>query len=345
MIEVLLIVLLVTVMVYLNAAGLKMPFGYLIVFSACWIFAGTAANFSIDYTQYKEMYDDPNHLGNLFLEPLWLWIADSLRYFGFASRMWFLLVSFVTLLLFFYGIKRMSPNFYLSLLMFLVCGFLTESMNGIRQYFAMAILFAAFPWVLEGKMWKYLIAILIAAQFHLSAYVMIVLIFVIKQHYPQWVLLIGLIVSFAIGKVLMDFVFTNILVGIDLEKFNNYSQNVDDTSVVNSGFLKVFFLLVGVSFLLLFDKINKLDKYNYLYINMVVIGIMIYNVFLSFQVAMRIYWYLFPFIIVLFPITLQCITQRSRLIAIPMIVISFAAFWVKMISQIDNYSFDFNIFR
>lgn len=333
----------VAVLTYLNEVGIKSPFGYTFIFILYWGFAGTIANFSIDYPTYKDMYNDPSHVSNLFLEPVWIWIADSLRFFGFGYRMWFLLVSFVILFLFFYGIKRLSLNIYISALLFLVCGFLTESMNGMRQYVAMAILFAAFPCVLEGKVWKYLIAVLIAAQFHLSAYVMLLLIFAVKIHYSKWILLAGLVATFVAGRVFMDYIFSTISI-IDLNKFNNYSQNVDDTGEVNSGLLKIFYFLIGFSIILLYDNIKKLDKNNYLYINMVVLGIMIYNVFLSFQVAMRIYWYLFPFIIILVPIVLQCVTKKSKLILIPVIVFAFAVFWLKVISNFNNYSFDLNLF-
>ena len=178
-------------------------FIYLLLFFILWFVAGTSNNFSIDYPAYKDMYDSPDDPLNADVEPVWNYITDMIRHMGFASRGWFMFTSLLIVGTFFYGIRKMSIDPMLSVLMFVVCFFYFESLNGIRQYAAIGILFAFFHYVLEGKIWRYALIVLIAAQFHRSAYVLLPFVFLLRIRWSKYLLGAILIFTFFYGTQLM----------------------------------------------------------------------------------------------------------------------------------------------
>ena len=170
--------------------------------------SGLRYDVGVDYPVYREVYDSPSDIRALAFEPFWIFFSEWLRDMGFASRMWFILTSAAINLLMYYGIKRMSVNPYLSLLLYVVMSFgYVETFNMVRQYVAIGILFATFHYVTENKVWKYLLFIVLAACFHLSALLMLPFLLLMRIRYPIWLLWIVFCTLFFFGRQLLTFFF------------------------------------------------------------------------------------------------------------------------------------------
>ncbi|GGD73352.1 EpsG family protein [Paenibacillus nasutitermitis] len=76
---------------------------------------------------------------------------------------------------------RYTRLFELGLYLYITTGAFIVSMNGIRQYLAAAIAFAATKYLLEGNVYKYMSVVLVASFFHQSALVMIPLYFIVRR--------------------------------------------------------------------------------------------------------------------------------------------------------------------
>ena len=88
-------------------------------------------------------------------------------------------------------IYRYSPMYLVSMLIFLFLGDWTGSFNGVRQYLASAMLFAGHRYIFKQQFIKYLITVLIASLFHITAIVMIIPYFILnrKANIVQFILL------------------------------------------------------------------------------------------------------------------------------------------------------------
>lgn len=329
--------------------GIKLPRSHSILFLVLWLCAGLSYGFSIDYQTYADAYTYPEDGYEGLFTPVWRWYAAALRWVGFSSRAWFLGVSLLTMSLFFKGFRKMSDNPTLSIVLFVVGFFYFESLNAIRQYVSIAILFASFPWVMEGKTWKYLLAVVVAAQFHASAWVMLPLIFVVKIKWPTWSLASVLALTFVLGTRLMNLVFGVAMSVMGGEGYATYLAS-DLWESTPSGLLKVFYNACAAVLLITSSRIRRIDPRYYLYINAVVVAIVLYNTFYTFLPAMRLYWYLFPFITVLFPIVLRAFTPSSRIIITATVVCAFMAISLRMIlgtmagGFLLDYGFDLHLF-
>ena len=69
----------------------------------------------------------------------------------------------------------------LQIYMYIASGYLTVTMNGIRQCLAASILFISTKFIIEGSFKKYLICVLVSSTFHESALIMIPIYFIVRQ--------------------------------------------------------------------------------------------------------------------------------------------------------------------
>jgi len=68
----------------------------------------------------------------------------------------------------------------IALYVYITSGAFIVSMNGVRQYLAAAIVLAATKYLFEGSFYKYLMVVLFASLFHLSALIMIPMYFIVR---------------------------------------------------------------------------------------------------------------------------------------------------------------------
>ena len=340
------ILLFVMLFAVVENSDVKIPCSHAILFMVLWTAAGTSRGFSVDYGAYEQMYSHPDEGLTIFLEPVWVWLSETLRSLGFASRAWFMLVSLVVMAFFFHGIKKMSPNFTLSVVIFVASFFYFETLNLMRQFVAISILFAAFPFVIENKTWKYLVAVLIAAQFHMSAYIMLPLILLVKIRYRDWVLWLLLGISFLFDRQIMGSLFdasASLLGGVRYASYLDINPDLAASTHV----LRFFYNIIAAAILLVANRIRELNPGYYLYVNAVVISIILYNIFYSYLPAMRVSWYLLSLLVILFPITLRAFSARSRTPIVVAIVCAFVIASLRGIyGQTDlDYGFDLLLFQ
>jgi len=335
------LILLLEGVFYAYHCNIRIPGCKILVFMLLWLVAGLRFQVGKDFTAYADMFVDPLDVNRHALEPVWIWTMDVLREWGFGSRVWFLFTAFVTNGLILYGIYKLSPDFYLSVLLYVVItGCYYESFNIIRQYFAISILFATFHYVLEHKIWKYILAILVATCFHISALTMLPLVFILKIRFPVWSLWTLFAVSILFGSQLMMWSVSNIIPSITL--YAGYANDAPNLEI-DTGMLKFFYIILGGGLLLTFPRISNQVPGKTIYLNAAIIALAIYFIFRDMQVFSRISWYLFPFFTVSIPYACRALNIRSRIIVLPVVIIVFALFLLKHISG-ETYSFDLKLF-
>lgn len=76
---------------------------------------------------------------------------------------------------------KYSKMFELSIYIYITSGLYLVSMNGVRQFLAGAILFTATKYLLDGRLVKYILVILLASTIHQSAIIFIPLYFFVRR--------------------------------------------------------------------------------------------------------------------------------------------------------------------
>lgn len=96
-------------------------------------------------------------------------------------------------------IRRYSEDYWFSMYVFVAAGnHLAWMMNGMRQFMAATIIFAATPWIIQKKYIKTIVVILIAASFHRTALFMLPVIFIVQGEVWNWkTILFSIVIVFA----------------------------------------------------------------------------------------------------------------------------------------------------
>ncbi|MEZ7500929.1 EpsG family protein [Psychrobacter sp. Arc29] len=147
-------------------------------------------------------------------------------------------------------IKRYSANYLFSVYLFVTLNFYTFFFNGLRQGIAMAIFALAIPYMLERKLIPYMLVIVLASLFHITAIFMIPFYFLvhlrIKLSYKLIATFVG---SFLISGLLIKYLAsTN-------ERYETYSEVSESAGgLLTLGFFVI--LLIFVYFIMHYYKIK-----------------------------------------------------------------------------------------
>ena len=137
--------------------------------------------------------------------------------FGGSERAFRLILALVHALPVIFVLRKNSENYILSIYLFLATGcHLAWMMNGMRQFMAVTIIFAATPWILEKKYIKAILVILIASTIHRTALVMIPVIFIVQGESWNWKTLL-----FSVVIVIATFMFAG-----NEALFDNFAESV-----------------------------------------------------------------------------------------------------------------------
>ena len=115
--------------------------------------------------------------------------------FGDRYVLFFLFVAAIQLVIIAFVYRKYSEDYWFSIFVFVaITDYMSWMHNGMRQFIAVTIIFAATPLILKKKYIWALLLVLLAATFHLSA-LLVIPIFVIVQgkawNWRTWALLIG----------------------------------------------------------------------------------------------------------------------------------------------------------
>ena len=94
--------------------------------------------------------------------------------------LFFLLIATIQLLCVIHTFRRYSGNYWICIFLFVAStDYFSWMFNGMRQFIAAAICFGAFGLLVRKRYWQYAAMVILAAQFHASAYIVLPLSYLI----------------------------------------------------------------------------------------------------------------------------------------------------------------------
>jgi len=308
----------------------KVPiFGVLIIILILSVVAGLRWGVGTDYSTYRSNYSfyKENIIESFlnFEEPGIRIISyiSSVIYDDFATM--FLIASIITVGLSVWTIYKYSNYFSISILLYIFVGAWHGSFNGIRQYLACAILFAGHHYIIERKFSKYLIIIIIASLFHISALIMILLYFIPRDtlNYKQ---LLALFVIVILSLSLYDFIFAII---------NNVLVSTGSNSIVAIGeylteelsILRILVMIAPSILYLIITPKSKLNSEDNFYINMLFINAIVYIISMNSAYLARFTIYTNIYVALGFPKIFKGVDKKLSVIIIYIALILYLLFW------------------
>lgn len=241
--------------------------GFMVSIIILILFYGIRFNYGNDYPQYLTIFQSINSITNIDystdsteLEWGWKFLNRIFQPLGFFSFVFFLtLIQFVTI----YKLikKYVDPKYWhLALFSYLFSsGLMLTMLSMMRQCLAMNIIIWAIPYILNKKIWKSLFIITLAAQFHQSAYLMMILPFTIYLYkIPKKLYIILTLTIFIFSFIAHDFIstVTSSLLSNNFEKYEVYIEEQSKLEI-GSGIGMIFNFLFML--FLIFTDQHKLS--------------------------------------------------------------------------------------
>ncbi|SLK04681.1 EpsG family protein [Salegentibacter salarius] len=311
---------------------------------------GLRYNVGVDWPAYKEYFEDFDLYKNLSFQDQTMEVGYYLiNYFANYIGGGYILVFSIAACVSWFFVLKSVPAKLLPLIIFFIFsdGYFFWSMNGVRQFIAVAIFAYSIKFILSKKFLNYFLFIILAALFHQSAILLIPLFFipyerVFKQKW--WMIVFGISFVFSgtplilsalpkIFKVISEFV--PFLAG-----YNSYfdSQYYEARELTGTGLGYYFRILI--SFVLLIFSKPLIQKYpeTRVYFVLFFLGVIIYNLFFSFQIVERFTTY-FLFLRAYLLGFLVYYLYKSRtfnFIGLGILVIYFILFWSDIYTSAND---------
>lgn len=265
-------------------------FGYLTALSICYmiIFGGLRYEVGADWESYKSLFEQLNTWQSVLAareEILFSILMFGTRSISENFSFFVFVAFFVSFGLKYSIIKRYSPDIFLSLVIYMYTVLMIYDLNGLRQGLAISILFQAIPFTIERKPIKFVIILIIASMFHISALIFapFYLLGKIKLSNKQifYILAPLILLGHLFGIIVQSSNFFQSFLAV--ERFLHYSiYTTDQYQNLENGFLNTALLqrlFVFLSFLYYYDRIQVKEEIKCLLRNGYFISILIFIVF------------------------------------------------------------------
>ena len=311
---------------------------------------GFRYNVGNDYHNYVDIYENLDWYMDVF-EPGYILLCQFSQKLNLTYQFPFFICSLLTVLPIAFLVNKTIPRmFCTSMTVYVLSYVYFEAMNTVRQAVAMsAFLLVFYFYIIKEQKLKALLALIFGALFHKSILIIAFLAFVISKFRDKFnikLCLILLLGSFVIGHCLQSF-FDAISGLTMLLGLNSNYMDVFEERGVASGTFQIY-LNISALYLLIFNKkqFSQKNRRNQIIALFYVAGIVIYNVFISFFIGLRFYWYFYLFLILVIPNLLKKRKIKIRplfFIALVLIMTIYTFVTLQSKYYID-YNMNFSLF-
>ena len=225
------------------------------------LFSGLQYGVGTDFWDYKHMFDMAlEGLAPDDIEKIFYMLNVFIRNFTDKSEVFFVITSIIINACIVITIYNKSPNFMLSVFLYISMGFYITSFNILRQFMSVAIMFFIINCGQRTNALKILIAVLIGIGFHNTSIIVIFLIvfFLFKNIDIRKLIIIFIIISLA--SFIIEPLITNSLLTGKYEDYGDTNFFSYGTSII---YVIEYFLILF--FYYIYHENIKEDKKFYLF--------------------------------------------------------------------------------
>ena len=311
---------------------------------------GFRYNVGNDYHNYVDIYENLDWYMDVF-EPGYIFLCQFSRKLNLTYQFPFFICSLLTVLPIAFLVNKTIPKmFCTSMTVYVLSYVYFEAMNTVRQAVAMsAFLLVYYFYIIKEQKLKALLALIFGALFHKSILIIAFFAFIISKFRDKFnikLCLMLLLGSFVIGQCLQSF-FDAISGLTMLLGLNSNYMDVFEERGVASGTFQIY-LNFSALYLLIFNEkqFSQKNRRNQIIALFYVAGIVIYNVFISFYIGLRFYWYFYLFLILVIPNLLKerKIKIRPLFFVALVLIITIYTFVSLQSKYYIDYNMNFSLF-
>lgn len=213
-----------------------------------------------------------------------------------------------------------SSTFGLAILIYFLSTAYQGSFNGVRQYIACAIIFAGHRFILHQRFLPYLLVVLTAAMFHISALAAI-FIYLVPRKRLKWR---GIALLLACA-VTVSTLYDQVAVLFELVTQDDISTSSYYRRAINP--LRIAFAFAPVLIFWAFTKRPGLGQQGDFYFNLLLVNGAVFVAALNSAYVARFAIYTHIYMALAVPLILRALTPRDRVLVGSLLLLGFFTFW------------------
>jgi len=327
-----------------NDGKLKWNIYYFLSFALITIFLGTRDGVGVDFFSYKDGFENGSQLFEFgeSTELGQIWITDILHFLNLDYHSFFIVTSFITVLLLFNSFKNFYYLLPTGIFIFFVGGMYNFDINGIRQGIAMMAFFNALRFInweggkkkiLEDIFW-FSFYIVLGALFHYSIFIFIPFIFILNKKFLSIFNSRNLIVIVFLGFFFNSVSYLEVFANTFADIFPKYEYYTDlDLMTEVGGFHlgAIFILIANLIPLIYYNKIKNEFPESAKYFVLYALGTGLMYAFSEYMVVGRAILYLSLCNIFVFSYSIQYFKSLGKyILSYRILSISIIAFYIVL---------------
>ncbi|SFL16195.1 EpsG family protein [Paenibacillus sp. 1_12] len=250
-------------------------------------------------------------------------IQYVLQYISMDPQLLIFVVALVTNVLILLVLLKYSRFFELSIFLYITSGQYLVSMNGIRQFLAGALLFAATKYIFDGNWKKYMVIVLIASTIHQSALILIPIYFIVRQKAwtTQTYLLLTLAVLFVFGYGQFSQAFFSVIKDTKYSEYENLETH-------GANFLRV--IVTAAPLIIAYfgrEKLRRIFPKSDYIVNMCLINVVVMLISTQQWIFARFSIYFGLYILILIPWIIELFVPKDRKLVYYAILVCYCIYY------------------
>lgn len=291
-----------------------------------------------DWDSYISFYRDFNK-SDLLIEPGYKWLNNFYSKENIPYTVFLLSINSFSMYLIYKFLNKNCSQVFVALLIFISDSYFHFNLSGVRQAISLAIVCYAINCFIDRKYILYIILTLLASSFHISALIAL-LIFLIPRNSRNIYSHILKIFPMLIFSVI---IFNNYPIDLLEEKITYYLSN-NESATISSFLLGIIRRIIPLIIIIYFWPKFKLVQNIQFFINIYLVGLVIYLIFywISVDVATRlsIYFLIYECIIISNIIfNIKSLTSRVIIVTFYFVVMGVKVF---LINSNPTYQYQLN---
>jgi hypothetical protein len=306
------------------------------------LIAGLRENVGPDWNSYLNIYHNPEDSERV--EFGYRLINDYFRNMHIPYNLFLIFINIFSLSFMYFFIKNNTKLMALAVLLFFCDLYLYYNLSGIRQAVAISITCYSVKYVINNNFYKFILCVLIASSFHATALVF-TMVYLFPRKPPTLNEFVVLILLFCAIFMSMDSL-SDLITILNIKDANYYTKYQDNAKFTDGYFIGLLRRLILIILLFFYSKRFLIDKSNCLFVNIYIIGLIIYittyNISPDIGVRLSSYFIIFEIIIIGRLIWVIKSHLTRSVILVIFIIISLYKIIGYMKDETYNYKFAFN---
>lgn len=301
-----------------------------------------------DYSfRYAPDYINIANGGNVSnLEILFKTLIKICLLFTCSYQSIFIVTSIFIIVPIFLLIYKKSKYPLISILIFVIGAFYFESLNLVRQYLSMVIILCSYPLLVDKKIVKWLLCVILAAMLHKTSLLAIMLLPLIKKEFftPKITFLISSAIL-VLGPLLRKMM----ILLISFTSYSNYINTIYSKMDIRETIIILNIVVYIIMYLLYRSKKqnDKINQEDILFLNIQGMAVAMCMISIQFSIMYRLVAYLMIFQIISIP-NLSNINRKNTkillLVLLTMYCINFYYLYIKNnYNEVLPYKFCFDV--